>query len=139
MKTGDFNTDPNLPADIAEALRADARQRSARPEEFWMHQQTRIRARIESSRRPRPRRLLLAVAGAGLLFVAILLSAPARHAPPVTPQVAVDADQELLLAVEHALAMGTPEALEPLTLLVESNSNFHAADLNSHKEHRNED
>ena len=34
----------------------------------------------------------------------------------------VDADQELLLAIERSLAAGTPEALEPLTLLVESSS-----------------
>ena len=45
----------------------------------------------------------------------------------------------ILLAVERSLAAGTPEALEPLTLIVESGSNHNQADTISHKEYRNED
>ena len=49
----------------------------------------------------------------------------------------LDADQRLLLAIEHSLAVGTPEALEPLTLLVESSSNNDVETI-PHKEHRRE-
>lgn len=138
MSAKGFDHGEELPVEVAAALRTDARRMAERPEEFWSRQQTRIRGRIQAHRAPHRRGLRLAVAGAALVFVAVLLTAPARRPPPVTPRVAVDADQELLIAVEHALAAGTPEALEPLTLLVESSSNFNAAEPNSHKEHRNE-
>jgi hypothetical protein len=40
--------------------------------------------------------------------------------------------------VEHSLATGTPEALEPLTLLVEPSVNRNQPQSISHKEQRNE-
>ncbi|HEY1402152.1 MAG TPA: hypothetical protein VF953_11215, partial [Terriglobales bacterium] len=116
--------DREVPAELAAAWREDARRRSERPEEFWNGQQLRIRGRIENQSARKPLSLRLAVATAMLIFFAILLIAPAGPRPQqARPHAEIDADQQLLLAVEHALAVGTPEALEPLTLLVESTSN----------------
>lgn len=75
-----------------------------------------------------------------MVFLAVLLNAPAGQHQAIAPQAsAADADQQLLVAVEHAIASGTPEALEPLTLLVESNSNLNDVEAMSHKEHHHED
>ncbi len=128
-----------LPPELAATLRADAIKKSARPEDFWIRQRSRIRARIGDAQPARPHGFRLAMAAALVFCIALLLVAPAGRPREVAPQARADADQELLLAVEHALATGTPEALEPLTLLVESSSNLHDAEATSHKEHRNED
>jgi hypothetical protein len=131
--------DHGLPTELAAAWRADARQRSERPEQFWRAQQVRIGVRIESGNVRRPRRLWLVAVTATLIFFAVLLIAPAGPRPlQVPPQARIDADQELLLAVERALASGTPEALEPLTLLIESSSTHNDVETISHKEHGNE-
>ena len=133
-----FTDDHELPVELAAAWRADAVRISERPEEFWNGQQARIRARIRDEGVRHPRRLWLAVATGMLIFFALLLTNPAGPPPQeARPHAAIDDDQELLLSVEHALAAGTPKALEPVTLLVESNSN-HAVET-SHKEHRHED
>jgi hypothetical protein len=126
-----------MPAELAAAWRADARRRSERPEEFWNGQQIRIRARIQSQS-VRPRGLRLTLAAAALVFLAVLLIAPAGPRPQqARPHAEIDADQQLLLTIEHSLAVGTPEALEPLTLLVESSSNNDVETI-PHKEHRHE-
>lgn len=138
MEDNNPTFEPQLPEEIAVAFRTDARGRAERTEEFWARQQIRIRSNIASYRRPRVGAFVLALGAAGGLLLAALVAAPARHDLP-GQQVTADADQELLLSVEHALAMGTPEALEPLTLLVESSSGVHATDPNTYKEHRNED
>ncbi len=138
MTANRFENDHELPAELAAVWREDAINRSLRPEEFWSGQQIRIRARVKAESVPRPRSLPLAVVTAALIFFAVLLIAPAGPRPQqALPQARIDADQQLLLAVEHALAAGTPEALEPLTLLVESSSNSDVETI-SHKEHRNE-
>jgi hypothetical protein len=130
--------DREVPAELAAAWREDARRRSERPEEFWNSQQLRIRARIQSQSIPKPRSLRLALATAALVFLAVLLIAPAGPRPQQAPPHAeIDADQRLLLAIEHSLAVGTPEALEPLTLLVESSSNNDVETI-PQKEHRHE-
>ncbi len=127
-----------VPAELSAAWREDARRRSERPEEFWNGQQLRIRARIQSQSMPKPRSFRLALATAALVFLAVLLITPAGPRPQQAPQHAeIDADQRLLLAIEHSLAVGTPEALEPLTLLVESSSNNDVETI-PHKEHRRE-
>src|SRR4051812_46193959 len=114
-----FDDNPELPAEISAGWRLDAIRRSERPEDFWRSQQTRIHAHIESRNVRKPRSLWFAVATAALIFFAVLLSAPGGPRPPqATPHARIDADQELLIAVERALAAGTPEALQPLTLLV---------------------
>jgi hypothetical protein len=98
----------------------------------------RIHARIKSQSMPKRRSLKLALATAALVFLAVLLIAPAGPRPQQAPPHAeIDADQRLLLAIEHSLAVGTPEALEPLTLLVESSSNNDLETI-PHKEHRHE-
>jgi hypothetical protein len=132
------DSDQELPANLAASWRADAMRVSQRPEEFWNGQQRRIRTRIQSQRVRKPRSLRFALATAVLIFFAVLLIAPSGPRPqqPV-PQAVIDADQQLLLAIEHSLAVGTPEALEPLTLLVESSSNNDAETI-PHKEHRHE-
>src|SRR5258705_10163755 len=112
-----------LPADFAARWRAEAISKSDRPEEFWVGQRMRIRGRVQRNASPSPRSLRFAIASAALIFFAVFLIAPAGPLPPQPTQHAVfDADQQLLLAVEHALAVGTPEALEPVTLL-EATSN----------------
>ncbi len=132
------DSDHELPANLATSWRTDAMRLSQRPEEFWNGQQIRIRARIQRQSMPKPRSFRLALATAALVFLAVLLIAPAGPRPQQAPPGAeIDADQRLLLAIEHSLAVGTPEALEPLTLLVESSSNNDAETI-PHKEHRHE-
>jgi hypothetical protein len=138
MTRFDYDDERQLPAELAAVWRADAIRRSERTGEFWRRQQFGIRARIRTENIPKPRSLRLAVATAALVFFAVLLIAPAGPPPqPALPQAKVDPDQELLLAVEHALSAGTPAALEPLTLVVESSSNNDVETI-SHKEHSNE-
>jgi|SRR5882672_606742 len=140
MTARKVSNDHELPAELATEWRADAIRKSQRPEDFWISQQTRIRALIRSRSVRKPRPLWLVAATAVLVLLAVLLIAPAGPPPPKAPaQATIDADQELLLAVERALAAGTPEALEPLTLLVESSSNHNEVEPITHKEHRNED
>jgi hypothetical protein len=132
------DSDHELPANLGASWRADAMRLSRRPEEFWHGQQMRIRARIQSQSMPKPRRLRLALPTAVLVFLAVLLIAPAGPRPQqAAPHAEIDADQRLLLGIEHSLAVGAPEALEPLTLLVESSSNNDVETI-PHKEHRHE-
>ena len=133
-----FANDHELPPDLASAWRADAMRTSERPEEFWRGQQVRIHSRIDSRNVRKPQSLRLALATAALIFFAILLIAPAGPRPTPAPQTKIDADQQLLLAIERSLAAGTPEALEPLTLLVESSSSNNDVESISHKEHGHE-
>ena len=133
-----FANDHELPPDLASAWRADAMRSSECPEEFWRGQQIRIHSHIESRHVRKPRSLWLVAATAALIFCAALLISPAGPPPARPPQTKVDADQELLLAIERSLAAGTPEALEPLTLLVESSSSNNDVETISHKEHGHE-
>jgi hypothetical protein len=134
------NSANELPSGLAAALRTDARKRSERDEIFWSSQRARIRGRIRaqaSQRHP----LRIAFAGAAFLFLAILLTAPAGTPPQAVPPAAaaVDADQQLLIAVERALASSTPQSLAPVSPFVQPDSNSHATQTIPHKEHRNED
>jgi len=133
-----FANDHELPPDLVSAWRADAMRSSERPEEFWRGQQVRIQARIESRNLRKPRSLWLVAATAALIFCAAVLISPAGPPPARPQQTRIDADQELLLAIERSLAAGTPEALEPLTLLVESSSSNNDVENISHKEHGHE-
>jgi hypothetical protein len=128
-----------LPAELAASVRADAMRMAQRPEEFWTRQEVQIRARLHRRQPARGGRLWLAVAGTALLLVAVLLTEPTRQPLPVTPSRAeVDADQELLMAVENALERATPEALQPVTLIVESRSTSNQVDSVPDKEKRSE-
>ena len=129
----------DLPADLVREWRADAHRKSQRTEGFWTDQELKIHTRIQAQADRRPRPLWLAAATVALVFLAVLLVTPAGPRPPQPPhQSATDADQELLLAVERALATGTPESLEPVTLLVESSSNPIQVEPITPKEHLNE-
>jgi hypothetical protein len=139
MKTDQRPGDQDLPSQVLSQWQREAMRMGQLPEEQWTRQQLQIRARIQSHGERRPVRLWVAVATAVVVFLAVLLAVPAGPRPPRTPpQATVDADQELLLAVEHSLATGTPEALEPLTLLVVPASNNNASESISNKEHGHE-
>jgi hypothetical protein len=132
-------TGHDLPAGLAAALRGDAERRGQRPEEFWSAQRAGIRARIVRGSERKPRGIWLSALAVAAIFLAVIFITPVRPRPEKIPARAViDADQELLLAVEHSLAAGTPEALEPLTLLVESSVSNNEPESISHKEQRNE-
>ncbi len=134
------NSTNQLPSDLAAALRADARKRSERDEVFWSSQRARIRGRIRTNA-PQRHSLRIAFAGAVIVFLAVLLSAPAGPTPQAVPPAAatVDDDQQLLIAVERALASGTPQSLAPLSPFVQPNSSSNETQTIPHKEHRNED
>ena len=139
MTAKKISNDHDLPEQLANEWRADAIRRSQRPEEFWNRQRLGIRTRIHAREAPRPRSLWLSAATAAVIFVVVLLIAPAGPRPEKVPTgTSLDADQELLLAIERSLAAGTPEALQPLTLLVESSSTHNEMESISHKEHGHE-
>ena len=89
----------DLPSDLAAALLMDARRRSERDEVFWSSQRTAVRARIRAHvARRHPLRITFA--GAVILFLAVILTAPAGSPPhSVPPAASVDPDQQLLMAV----------------------------------------
>jgi hypothetical protein len=139
MKTDQRPGEQELPPQVVAEWQREAMRRGQRPEEYWARQQMQIRARIQSHEERKPVRLWVSVATAVVVFFAVLLAVPAGPRPPkAPPQAAIDADQELLLAVEHSLATGTPEALEPLTLLVVPTSNNNGSESTSNKEHGHE-
>jgi len=129
-----------LPSELAVALRADARRRSERDEVFWSAQRARVRARIRAHV-PRPHPLRIALASAVILFLAVFLTAPAGPPQRVeTPAAsAVDPDQQLLIAVERALASSTPQSLAPASPFAQPDSESHETQTIPHKEHSNED
>jgi hypothetical protein len=105
---------------MEEALRqfgAANREYAARTEDFWEKQAARIRAhRRQSQSRARMAAVMAPALGA-LLFVGIVLvnRAPrVERAAQTTPAVQVDSDHELLLAVERAVDLDTPQALAPV-------------------------
>jgi len=112
---------PDLPAAVAAEMRADAVGRSNRPEEFWSRQRRGIQARIAAQTGRRMRHPWRSLAAAAAAILAVVLMRPSAPPPqkPLPPTAAVDADQELLLAVERSLSAGTPASLAPVALLVE--------------------
>lgn len=129
----------DLPSDLVAALLIDARRRSERDEVFWSGQRTAVRARIRAHV-PRGHPLRITFAGAVILFLAVILSAPAGSPPhSVPPAASVDPDQQLLIAVEHALASSTPQSLAPLSPFEQPHSTSDKTQTIPHKEHRNED
>jgi hypothetical protein len=106
---------------ICTRLGEQARSASQQPEEFWQLQHAQIRGRIASlpiTPRKASRNLAWgAVPALGVLALLLLAgaSAPAPH--PVETDLAADADQQLLEAVEQAMQSGVPVALEPASVL----------------------
>jgi hypothetical protein len=142
MKPRTSFEEQDLPAELAAALRAEAITAAERPEGFWRDQRRQVRNRIRQRTAPARPRIGFAVAAATLGLGALLvLVVPSGRVPErrSQPQAQADADQELLLAVEDAVAAGTPEALEPLTLLVEASTNANTLEHTSRKEQRHAD
>jgi hypothetical protein len=101
----------------AESLKA------APPEDFWQQQRTRIWQRITTQQQAPARRTpnfawaaLAAMVALGSLWVS---DSPKPVAPkPAQSQIQID-DEELMMAVEHAVQSNVPEALEPASLLAQ--------------------
>lgn len=99
------------------------RECAQRPESFWEQQATRIRAaRVESGPKSRLG-MALVPSLAVLMLVAFAALHRAPHATPIVNTapavVQTDSDHDLLVAVERAVESDTPQALAPVTLMVE--------------------
>jgi predicted anti-sigma-YlaC factor YlaD len=102
------------------ALPEAARSATDRPYFFWQRQQAAIRSRIaveEGSRRSWHGFAWATIAA--LIVLAALLLNGAKTNPTTQVEIQPDPDQQLLLAVEQALASGVPESLAPAALLAE--------------------
>jgi predicted anti-sigma-YlaC factor YlaD len=100
------------------ALPEGVRNATDLPQVFWQRQAAAIRSRIavqEASRRSWAG--LIWASAASLILVAGLLLNGAKNGARPQPQ--ADPDQELLLAIEHAVASDVPESLAPAALLAE--------------------
>jgi hypothetical protein len=120
------------------ALAGGTRAAAARPEGFWRQQQAEIQRRIADSERSWRRAPLRAACATGLALVAIaaalLATVPGSPPPHVATPKTMDADQELLVAVEQAVQSGVPDALAPASLLSEEISQ--AAQTSSQVRHK---
>jgi hypothetical protein len=100
------------------ALPEAVRNATDRAQVFWLRQAAAIRSRIaveEASSRSWAG--LVWASAASLILVAGLLLNGAKNG--ARPQAQADPDQELLLAIEHAVATDVPESLAPAALLAE--------------------
>ena len=98
---------------------AELRGVSDKPLEFWIQEQAAIRTKIASiPSQPAFRLSGLRWAGAASVAVLVGLLFSGGNAPPPIPVVTSDPDHELLMAVEHVMQSGGPEALEPAAYLV---------------------
>jgi len=98
---------------------AELRGVSDQPFEFWFQQQVAIRTKIASiPSQPAFRLSGLRWAGTASVAVLVGLLFSGGNAPPSTPVATTDPDHELLMAVEHVMQSGGPEALEPAAYLV---------------------
>ena len=90
---------------------------SERPETFWYRQQAAIRSRIAIEKTStHPIWGFLMTTSALILFTVLLLR-PSRVNPVAATQ--LDADDELLVAVEQMVQTQVPDALAPASLLSE--------------------
>ena len=100
-------------------------------EDFWRRQRSAIQGRIElalEARSHRTPRLDWAAVAATVLLGTLLMNDGEK---PVTPhQVQID-DQELMIAVDHAMQSNVPEALEPASLLAQEIGQSDAKHSNS--------
>ena len=126
---------------LLEALPEAAREAAAREEHFWSQQREAIWSRIADSEKHHRRVLgFLALAATAAMIVMGVFLTSHRTAPAPPSQLVhrqVDPDQELLLAVENAVQIGGPAALEPAALLAEE-INRHAAPVQSPRDHKKE-
>ena len=88
-------------------------------EDFWQRQRAAIQQRIEvvrEARRQRAPRLAWAALAATVLLGTLWMNDSEK---PVTHQSVQIDDQELMIAVDHAMQSDVPEALEPASLLAQ--------------------
>ena len=88
-------------------------------EDFWQRQRAAIQQRIEvvqETRRQRAPRLAWAALAATILLGTLWMNDSEK---PVAHQSVQIDDQELMIAVDHAMQSEVPEALEPASLLAQ--------------------
>ncbi len=94
---------------------------AAPSEHFWRQQRAAIQERIEvvrEARRQRTPRLAWAALAATVLLGTLWMNDSEKPVMQQHQQVQVD-DQELMIAVDHAMQSDVPEALEPASLLAQ--------------------
>ncbi len=113
-------------AAITHALRTELEAAAERPAYFWTRQHAHIRERI-AARPVLLRWPILAMAVlAALSFALLSVRTPAPAPVPAIQAQAADADDLLLMDIQHSLSHRTPQALMPANVLVQemiSNSN----------------
>ena len=92
-----------------------ARDAADHPEFFWKRQESQIRARIGAAQKSLRRASLLWASSLSIVLGFALFMRDASQIPPVSVQ--PDPDQELLIAVEHAVGRDLPASLGPAELL----------------------
>lgn len=136
-----FNRDQQQLQRSLSALPEWARAAGERPDAFWELQQAEIRKRIAAVPKRSPARTITGWAGAfAVLLLAVFLLSDGPAPPPSSAQ--SDLDQELLVAVEHSVQSGVPQALEPAAMLadeIDSGSQSTYTLQHVSKENRNED
>jgi hypothetical protein len=105
---------------------------SERPPTFWYRQQAAIRSRIAIEKTSKQPLWGSLIATSVLILLTVFLLRPSTVNPVAATQ--VDADDELLMAVEQAVQTQVPDALAPASLLSEDTN---ALSQKSSKENRN--
>ena len=122
-------------AEVGQLRRAlDAARLDPLPaENFWLQQRATIRCQIAAVQQRQGRRVprlawaaLAATVALGSVWISDNHKPVAIESPPK-----VDPDQELMMAVEHAMQSDVPEALEPASLLAEEIIQGRGNDSNS--------
>lgn len=111
---------------------------AAPPEDFWQRQRTAIRERIAVAGEARSRRaprLAWAALAATIALGTLWMNDSEKPVRQPQSQIQVD-DQELMIAVEHAVQSDVPEALEPASLLAEEISQAEGNHTNSQAQKR---
>ena len=111
-----------------------SQQASERAEEYWDQQRSEIwnhiSARQTGSSQIAPRLVWVAL-GLTLVVATLLLFQGSSFTPSKAVQTQIDPDHELLLAVERAVQLDGPQALEPAALLAQEigrNQQSHSTD-----------
>ena len=132
-----FDSDQRHLRRTLDALPEWARTAADRPNAFWERQQAEIRKRIAVAPQRSSMQTVTAWPGAfAVVLLAILLLSDSPAPRPSRAQ--TDPDQELLVAVEHTVQSGVPQALEPAAMLAEEINSSQPISPSHPKENRNE-